>query len=110
MFCIHIENNNPFFCLAAEEYFLKNFSEDIFLIWQSTDTVVVGKHQNTLAEINYPFVIKYNIKVARRISGGGAVFHDSGNVNFTFIKNIKDPAEINFNIFTSSFSIVKPTF
>jgi len=100
MFCIHIENNNPFFCLAAEEYFLKNFSEDIFLIWQSTDTVVVGKHQNTLAEINYPFVIKYNIKVARRISGGGAVFHDSGNVNFTFIKNIKDPAEINFNIFT----------
>jgi len=62
--------------------------------------VVIGKHQNALAEINYPFVIKNNIKVARRISGGGTVFHDSGNINFAYIKNIKDSAEINFSQFT----------
>lgn len=100
MLCIHLANTDAFFCLAAEEYFLKNFSEDIFILWQSTDTIVVGKHQNALAEINYPFVLKNGIKVARRISGGGTVFHDSGNVNFSFIKNVKDTAKINFDLFT----------
>ena len=101
MICIHLKNTDPYFCLAAEEYLLKNFSEDIFMLWQSENTVVVGKHQNTLAEINYPFVRENKIKIARRISGGGTVFHDSGNLNFVFIKNVKSPAEINFKKFTS---------
>jgi lipoate-protein ligase A len=100
MLCIQLENSNPYFCLAAEEYLLKNFSEDIFMLWQSHDTVVVGKHQNALAEINYPFVRENNITVARRISGGGTVFHDAGNVNFAYIKNVNDTAEINFKKFT----------
>jgi lipoate-protein ligase A len=100
MLCIKLQNNDPFFCLAAEEYLLKNFSEDIFMLWQSDNTVVVGKHQNALAEINYPFVHKNGIKVARRISGGGTVFHDSGNVNFAYIKNVSSPAEISFKLFT----------
>ncbi|QGY44281.1 lipoate--protein ligase [Maribellus comscasis] len=101
MLCIHLKNTDPFFCLAAEEYLLKKFSEDIFMLWQSKDTVVVGKHQNALAEINYPFVRENNITVARRISGGGTVFHDAGNVNFAFIKNVNSPAEINFKMFTA---------
>ncbi len=100
MLCIHIKNTNPYFCLAAEEYLLKNFDEDIFMLWQSDDTVVVGKHQNALGEINYRFVRENNITVARRISGGGTVFHDAGNVNFSFIKNVKSPAEISFKKFT----------
>jgi len=100
MLCIHLENRNPFFCLAAEEYLLKNFSEDIFMLWQSDNTIVVGKHQNALAEINYPYVREKNITLARRISGGGTVVHDSGNVNFTFIKNVKSTAEISFALFT----------
>jgi lipoate-protein ligase A len=100
MLCIQLENNDPYFCLAAEEYLLKNFSEDIFMLWQSHDTIVVGKHQNALAEINYPFVRENNINVARRISGGGTVFHDSGNVNFAYIKNVSDTAEISFRKFT----------
>lgn len=70
------------------------------MLWQSQDTVVLGKHQNALAEINYPFIRENNITVARRISGGGTVFHDAGNVNFTFIKNVKSPAEISFSQFT----------
>ncbi|MCA1761104.1 MAG: lipoate--protein ligase, partial [Bacteroidales bacterium] len=74
--------------------------EDIFMLWQSENTVVVGKHQNALAEINYPFVHKKGITVARRISGGGTVFHDAGNVNFAYIKNVKSPAEISFKLFT----------
>ncbi|MCG6190635.1 lipoate--protein ligase [Maribellus maritimus] len=101
MLCIHLKNTDPFFCLAAEEYLLKKFSEDVFMLWQSKDTVVVGKHQNALAEINYPFVRENNITVARRISGGGTVFHDAGNVNFAFIKNVNSPAEINFKMFTA---------
>ena len=100
MRCIYLKNINPYFCLAAEEYLLKNFNEDIFMLWQSENTVVVGKHQNALAEINYPFVRDNNIKVARRISGGGTVFHDAGNVNFAYIKNVASPAEISFKIFT----------
>lgn len=100
MLCIHLKTSDPYFCLAAEEYLLKSFDEDIFMLWQSEKTVVVGKHQNALAEINYPFVHKNGIKVARRISGGGTVFHDAGNVNFTFIKNVSSVAEISFKIFT----------
>ncbi len=100
MRCIYLKNTNSYFCLAAEEYLLKNFDEDIFMLWQSENTVVVGKHQNALAEINYRYVRDNNIKVARRISGGGTVFHDAGNVNFAFIKNVSSPAEISFKIFT----------
>ncbi len=101
MLCIHLKDTNPFFCLAAEEYLLKKFSEDIFMLWQSEDTVVVGKHQNALAEINYSFVRENKITVARRISGGGTVFHDAGNVNFAYIKNVNSPAEISFKQFTA---------
>ncbi|WP_167616191.1 lipoate--protein ligase [Maribellus sediminis] len=100
MLCIQLKNTNPFFCLAAEEYLLKTFSDDIFMLWQSENTVVVGKHQNALGEINYPFVRENGITVARRISGGGTVFHDAGNVNFSFIKNVSSPAEISFKMFT----------
>ena len=70
------------------------------MLWQSENAVVVGKHQNAMAEINHRFVHENNIAVCRRISGGGTVFHDSGNVNFTFIKNVKSPAEISFKQFT----------
>lgn len=101
MLCIRLKNPDPYFCLAAEEFLLKNFSDDIFMLWQSNDTVVVGKHQNALAEINYPYVRENNITVARRISGGGTVFHDAGNVNFSFIKNVSSPAEISFKLFTA---------
>ena len=101
MLCIHLKNTDPYFCLAAEEYLLKNFSEDIFMLWQSKNAVVVGKHQNVAAEINHRFVHENNIAVCRRISGGGTVFHDAGNVNFTFIKNVKSPAEISFKVFTA---------
>lgn len=100
MLCINLKNNNPFYCLAAEEHLLKNFDDDIFMLWQSEKTVVIGKHQNALGEVNYRYVRENNITVARRISGGGTVYHDAGNVNFAFIKNVKSPAEISFKDFT----------
>lgn len=100
MLCVNLKNTSPFYCLATEEYLLKNFTEDIFMLWQSDKTVVVGKHQNALGEINYPFVRENDITVARRISGGGTVYHDAGNVNFAYFKNVKSPAEISFKQFT----------
>ena len=100
MICINLKNTDPFFCLATEEYLLKNFDDDIFMLWQSDKTVVVGKHQNALGEVNYRYVRENDITVARRISGGGTVYHDAGNVNFAFIKNVKSPSEISFKQFT----------
>jgi len=100
--CINQSNSDPYFNLAAEEYFLKNFQEDFFMLWRSRPSVVVGKHQNALAEINHEFVRTHHIPVARRLSGGGTVFHDPGNVNFTFIRNVANISEVNFKVFTDS--------
>ena len=85
MLLINGTNTNAYFNLAMEEYFLKNTTEDIFMLWRNENSIIVGKNQNTLSEINYDYVKENNIKVVRRLSGGGAVFHDLGNINFTFI-------------------------
>lgn len=76
---------NPYFNIAAEEYFLKNFDEEWVMIWQSSPSIVVGKHQNTIAEVNQEFANSNNIPIIRRISGGGTVYHDEGNINYSII-------------------------
>ncbi len=93
-------STDPFFNLASEEYLLKGFSEHIFLLYRNTPTIVVGKHQNTLAEINLPYVEKEGIMVARRISGGGTVFHDLGNLNFAFITGGREGEMVDYKKFT----------
>jgi lipoate-protein ligase A len=101
MICIKNEDTNPYFNLAAEEYVLKNFSDNAFMLWRNAPSIIVGNHQNTLAEINTEYVKENNIDVVRRLSGGGAVFHDLGNLNFTFIKNIdKSKDKVDFSTFT----------
>lgn len=87
MLLIYNDKTYPYFNLAMEEYLLKNFSEDMFILWRNESSVIVGKNQNTLSEINLEYVKENNIPVVRRQSGGGAVFHDLGNINFTFIAN-----------------------
>jgi len=87
MLCFIDEKNDPYFNLAEEEYLLTNFNEGIFRLWRNSPSIIVGRNQNTLAEINRSYVEKHDIPVVRRLSGGGAVFHDLGNVNFTFIQN-----------------------
>jgi lipoate---protein ligase len=99
MLCLQLHNPDPYFCLAAEEFLMKNYQDDIFMIWQSQNAVIVGKHQNTLGEINYRYVRENNVRVARRISGGGTVFHDEGNINFVFIRNVESPAVVSFRMF-----------
>ena len=87
MLLIYNEKTNPYFNLAMEEYLLKNFNEDMFILWRNDKSVIVGKNQNTLSEINLEYIKENSIPVVRRQSGGGAVFHDLGNINFTFISN-----------------------
>ena len=79
------ESTDPYYNLAAEEYLLCHTSGDIFFLWRNSPTVVIGKNQNAFAEIDTRFTKEHGIAVVRRLSGGGAVFHDLGNVNFTFI-------------------------
>lgn len=92
------QSTDPYFNLALDEYAMKNIDvgEDYFFLWQNQPSIIIGKNQNTLEEINPHFVEENNIKVARRVSGGGAVYHDFGNLNFTFITNIEDVGKVNF--------------
>lgn len=99
MLLINNTSTNAYFNLAMEEYFLKNTTEDVFMLWRNESAIIVGKNQNTLSEINYEYVKENNIKVVRRQSGGGAVFHDLGNINFTFI-SCNDNSFSDFKRFT----------
>jgi len=102
MIFLERQENNPYFNIAAEEYVLKNFSEDVLMLWESKESVVVGKHQNAFAEINYPFLIDNRIPLIRRISGGGTVYHCKGNINITVLKNSDDNnGTIDFHAFTT---------
>ena len=101
MIFIRRPQTNPFFNIAAEEYFLKNSREDVLMLWQSEPSVVVGKHQNVMAEVNMDFVRENNIPVIRRISGGGMVYHDLGNINLTQISSSRKAYQlIDFYKFT----------
>ncbi|PKQ63533.1 lipoate--protein ligase [Labilibaculum filiforme] len=89
-------SHQPAFNLATEEYLLKNFDEDFFFLYRNSPALIVGKHQNTLAEINLEKTEQENIPVYRRLSGGGTVFHDEGNLNYCFIKKGEKGKLVNF--------------
>ncbi len=79
--------------LATEHWFLHHSTVDIVLLWQSHNAVVCGKHQNIAAEVNIPFAVANEIHIARRLTGGGTVFHDRGNICFSIIKNHEGAVE-----------------
>jgi len=96
MLIITSNNNNPYFNIALEDYLFSNFTDNIFLLYKNTESVIIGKHQNAYAEINFQYITENKIDIARRISGGGTVFHDLGNINFTFIINDSNPNNLSF--------------
>jgi len=101
MRCIISQSTDPYFNLSTEEYLLKISDEEIFLIYNNEPCIVVGKHQNLLSEINLQSALENNIKLARRISGGGTVYQDFNNLNFSFIHNCSNLEKINFKKFTT---------
>lgn len=86
--CIYSPYTDIYFHLAAEEYLLKQGNDDVFMLWQDTPSVVIGKHQRLQSEVDTEWAERERIHIARRFSGGGTVYHDLGNVNLTFIETV----------------------
>lgn len=91
MLCIDNRCTDIYWNLAAEEYLLKRKRDNYFMLWQSEPCVVMGKHQNVQAEVDEGFAGRKGIALARRFSGGGAVYHDGGNINLSFIETVDRP-------------------
>jgi lipoate-protein ligase A len=100
MLCINLKSTEPSFNLAAEEYFLKNSNEEYLLLYINKPSVIIGKHQVAHRESDTKYVTTNNIPVIRRITGGGSVYHDYGNLNFSFILNSTAGNQVNFRKYT----------
>lgn len=101
MICIKSLSSEPAFNLATEEYLLRQTDYDACVLYINSPSIIVGKHQNAIAEVNLNFANEHNIPVFRRISGGGTVYHDTGNLNFCFILNGKAGELVDFKKYTS---------
>lgn len=101
LYYIHNKSTNPFYNLALEEYILTTKKNMSFLvIWQNYNTVVIGNNQNVWEEVNLDFIKENGISVVRRTTGGGAVYHDMGNINFSFITDLNESEGFTINDFT----------
>ncbi len=95
---IYIENTSvdPYYNMACDEYILKNmdFGEDILTLWRNDNAIIIGKNQNAFEEVNAAYVDEHGIKVCRRVTGGGAVYHDLNNLNFSLFIDLKDSSKL----------------
>lgn len=92
---------DPCLNLACEEYLLKHTQEDAFMLWKNCPTVVIGKNQNLYAEVDLNETERRGIRVVRRITGGGAVYHDGGNINYSFISSTDKMKPLDFAAFAA---------
>jgi len=102
MKCIISPYTSCYHNIASEEYYMTEFDDDIFYLYINAPSIIIGRHQNAYAEINQQYVHEKGIDVVRRLSGGGAVYHDHGNLNYGFITRSRgqDISEI-FRTFTA---------
>ena len=102
LFVDNQKEHDPALNLALEEHLLRKAQtdEDLLFFYINEPSIVIGRHQNILEEINPEYVEQQGIAVLRRLSGGGAVFHDLGNLNFSFITNYNHENVHNYKKFT----------
>lgn len=102
IFVNNLNLHDPAINLALEEYMVRKaqITEDLLMFYINEPSIIIGRHQNTLEEINREYVEEHGIHVVRRLSGGGAVYHDLGNLNFSFITNYQQENFANFRKFT----------
>ena len=98
------DNNSCFFNHAAEEYLMRKFHDEIFMLWINEPSILIGKNQNTISEINLDYVKENGIKVVRRLSGGGTVYNDLGNINYTFITK-RDKSNLKMEVGFKKFAL-----
>ena len=100
MLLISHDYTDPAWNLALDEYLLTHFTEEVLSLWRNGPSVIVGRNQNALEEIDQDFVRARGIAVVRRLTGGGAVFHDLGNVNYTLVQPYQEGDFNNYAKFT----------
>ena len=98
---LDLMTTDPSYNLAMEQYVFDCLPRDrmYFMLWQNDNAIIVGKYQNTISEINEEAVRERGIRVVRRLSGGGAVYHDMGNLNFTFITDAGGSSTLDMKLF-----------
>lgn len=102
MIYIQSKKNDPRYNTALELYAFETLAknDDVFLLWINEPCIVVGKNQNTTEEVNQKYCDDNNIKIVRRVSGGGAVYHDLNNLNYTIISNGRSGEAFDFKSFS----------
>ena len=98
MYSIVLDTKDPVLNLATEEYLFHNSREDFIILSINDPSVIVGKHQCVHREVNTRFTESVKIPVLRRISGGGSVYHDHGNLNFAFIRKSEPGKQVDFRL------------
>lgn len=82
-------SNNPYYNIALEAYAFRELTQEdeLFILWINEPSIIIGRNQNAIEEINKEYTDEHGIHIARRLSGGGAVYHDLNNLNYTIISN-----------------------
>lgn len=95
-------SHNPAYNIALEAYAFRELmdEDELFILWINEPAIIIGKHQNTIEEINKEYIDAHGIHVVRRLSGGGAVYHDLNNLNYTIISNKSDEGAFDFKTFS----------